>query len=258
MAVAAPYAANASAAAWAWLRKASSSSKTMGSRAGRPCGRAPDCRDCSSAGVFSSASTKLRMVVPSSSQCSTLIPARPSANTIRDTALSNQRLPRSPYSSSSQASWMSAGAKSSRATQNSAVSMSSRAAALTGWPVIRDSRVAAHSARAMVVKWPAEVSASGSPPAFMTAHRPASRSSRLCGAPSGPSTSSRNIAPRKKTTMCRAGDGPGQASVYGARTESSCAPGMRVAENRKAFCTIDWGTPRCTTGSIRPWSSCLL
>ena len=45
-------------------------------RTAAPASAAPDRRDCCSAGVPSSASTKLRTVVPSRPQCSTLMPAR--------------------------------------------------------------------------------------------------------------------------------------------------------------------------------------
>jgi len=123
-----------------------------GSIAGTPCVTAPDCAACSSGDPVSTVSTKLRMVVPSSSQCSTLMPAVPSANTMSDTALSNHRLPLSPWSNWSQAARSSAGVRSSRHTQNNAVSMVSSAAALPEFSASNRCLVAAHSARAMVVR----------------------------------------------------------------------------------------------------------
>jgi hypothetical protein len=152
--------------------------KSIGSTGGTPWARAPDSCDCVSTGVASSVSTKLRMVVPSRPQCSTLMPARPSANTTNETALSNQRLPLSPCSSWSQAFSVSAGAKSSRHTQNRARSIVSSAAAFVG-SARSPARLAAQSARALVVRCPTAVSvAARIAPALTAASSPARRSSR--------------------------------------------------------------------------------
>ncbi len=51
--------------------------------------------------------------------------------------------------------------------------------------------------------------------------------------------------------MWRAWDGPGHRSLYGVRTVSWAAPGIRVVENRNVFCAIDSVWPRWTTGSTR-------
>ncbi len=117
--------------------------------------------------------------MPSSPQCSTLIPARPSANTTNDTALSNHRLPLSPWSSRSQASSVPPGSASSRHTQNSAVSIVSTASRLAGSSARQAGRLAAHAARALVVRRPTAAPGAGAASvAAMTARRPAARSSR--------------------------------------------------------------------------------
>ena len=150
-----------------------------------------------------------------------------------------------------------AGAKSSRHTQNSAVSMTSSEAALTGSAASSAARLAAHSARALVVRCPTAVSARRRLGAGRQ-HRGADRRRDRplgTGARAGPSTSSRNTLPRWNTTMCRSRDGPGQSGEYGTRTVSCTGPGIRVSENRNLFCSIVSACPRWTIGGISSRSS---
>ncbi len=176
------------------------------------------------------------MVVPSSFECSALSPARPSAKTTNDRALSNHRFALLPCSSRSQAWWASAGTTSSRQTANSAVSTTSRAARLSGAASSSACRVVAQSSRASVVRCPTEVPGGASVAVCAsTARRPASSSSSVRGTPPGPRTSRLDACPRENTRTCRRTTDPAPRRCTASAGCPARAPGC--------------GWPRTGTGS---------
>lgn len=193
----------------------------------------PGFTGCSASGLVSTASMNSTIVVPSSRQCSPLMPAEPSGNTMKVTPLSNQRLPGSPASRRLQRSAVRGdasgpagtaaldgtaapdGSSSSSATQNSAASTTSRTPWLPLSAASRAARLRAHPGRALEVRAPVRCPVPARALAAATSRSTLASSSSEYAAPSGPITSTANTAPREKTRMCRspgAPSGPGGTS----------------------------------------------
>ena len=221
--------------------RSSVSTNPISSTPGSPWARAPRRSACVAVDSDSIPSTRESTVVPSRRQCSVLMPAAASENTTKVTALSYQRFTPSPASSTLPRARSSAGARSSRLTQNRAVSMVSSPAALSGCSCASACLLAAQAARAFVVRaptpGPGPSTRAGSP-------RSASASSAaVCGRAVGAQhVEAEGVAADEHHDVALAG-GPGPGVGVG-RAGGVLAPRRGCGWPRTGTCAAPWSSAR--------------